>query len=169
MVEGANAERMDGRSTRPHVLIVSDDPELQAFLAEGLLYAGFWTSVIASAIQTLEVFRLRSFDLVLVDAALAGLGGLELVRRLRSRSDRADNPAPRTDVPILVIAGTAGEVTAEAASAAGADGVLLAPIELDELAPALHAVVADWRAAHPGRPWADVAALADGDRGTDSA
>ncbi|MEZ4624469.1 MAG: hypothetical protein R2843_06700 [Thermomicrobiales bacterium] len=57
---------------RPHVLIVSDDQGLAEFLSEGLTIAGFWTSVIASALQTLEVFRLRTFDLIIVDAALDG-------------------------------------------------------------------------------------------------
>ena len=38
---------------RPHVLIVSDDEDLSAFL--GLVYGGFWTSTVASGIQTLEV------------------------------------------------------------------------------------------------------------------
>lgn len=147
-------------TTRPHLLIVSDDADLAAFLGEGLLYAGFWTSIVASALQTLEVFRLRSFDLVLVDSALGGLGGLELVRRLRGRSDRAGsrpNSAPRTDVPILVIAGSAGELAERDATAAGASDLLEPPIDLDELAPRLFAVVAAWRAAHPDRPWADAA------------
>ena len=145
-------------SDRPHVLIVSDDPELQQFLTEGLLHGGFWTSAIASAIQTLEVFRLRSFDLVLVDAALAGLGALELIGRLRRPSARTTAGAPRTDVPILVIAGGPDEVAPAAATAAGADGVVAAPIELEALVAHLHEVVAGWRAAHPDRPFADAAA-----------
>ena len=70
---------------RPHVLIVSADPDLTAFLGEGLIYAGFWTSVIADAFQALEVFRMRSFDIILLDAALGGIGALEFVQRLRGR------------------------------------------------------------------------------------
>lgn len=147
-------------SERPHILIVSDDPEPREFLTEGLMYGGFWTSAIASAIQTLEVFRLRTFDLVLVDAALAGLGALELVRRLRGRPDGAGADAPRTDVPIYLVAGGPGEVDPDAARAAGADGVISVPLELEELVPRLHAIVAAWRAAHPDRPWADAAAQA---------
>jgi len=90
---------------RPHLLIVTDDRDLADFLGEGLVHAGFWTSVIASAIQTLEVFRLRTFDLAIVDASLSGLGAIELVRRLRSTDDTA---ATRTDIPIMLIAGDAG-------------------------------------------------------------
>src|SRR5215204_4868240 len=99
---------------RPHVLIVSDDPELTAFLGEGLVYAGFWTSTIASAVQALEVFRLRSFDVMVLDADLGGIGALELVLRLRGRSDRT-TASERTDIPILVIAASGSELNPELA------------------------------------------------------
>jgi DNA-binding response OmpR family regulator len=146
---------------RPHVLIVSDDRDLADFLGEGLVYAGLWTSVIADAMQALEVFRLRSFDLMLLDAGLGGIGPLELLRRLRGRSDRA--PAgERTDVPILVIAASTGELESREAREGGADEVLFAPIELEALAAEIGRVVNAWRQAHPGRPWADDAALAQG-------
>lgn len=143
---------------RPHVLIVSDDLGLRRFLGEGLLVAGFWTSAIASAIQVLEVFRLRSFDLVLIDGSLAGMDGLELVRRLRGRTGRGDRDPPRTDVPLLIVAGGAGRIDPSAARSVGADGVLEPPLELADLAPRLHEIVARWRGDHPDRPFADALA-----------
>lgn len=145
---------------RPHVLIVSDDLGLRHFLAEGLLLAGFWTSSIASAIQVLEVFRLRSFDLVLIDARLSGMDGAELVRRLRGRSPRAAAVAARTDVPLLLIAGGPDEIDPADAQRAGADRVLTPPLELADLAPLLHDLIARWRADHPDRPFADALAQA---------
>jgi two-component system phosphate regulon response regulator PhoB len=143
---------------RPHVLIVSDDPELTAFLGEGLVYAGFWTSAIASAVQALEVFRLRSFDVMVLDAALGGIGALEFLRRLRGRSDRATTDE-RTDIPIVVVAASSSELDPVLATSAGADHVILAPIELEHLAADLGRVVTAWRAAHPDRQWADEAVL----------
>ncbi len=142
---------------RPHVLIIGDDEDLSGFLSEGLTLGGFWISVIASGIQALEVFRLRTFDLVLVDAALKGMGPLELIRRLRLPG--SEN-APRTDIPILVIAGGLDEIDPQDAADAGADGVLLPPIELEELIPMLFRTVEAWRNEHPDRPWADEAAQA---------
>jgi DNA-binding response OmpR family regulator len=141
---------------RPHVLIVSDDSDLTDFLGEGLVYAGFWTSVIASAVQAMEVFRLRTFDLMIVDAELGGIGATEFVRRLRGHSDRA-NVTGRTDIPIMAIA-SGQETNPAPLLEAGADMAVSAPIELDELARDLTDLVQRWRAAHPGRPWADVAA-----------
>jgi DNA-binding response OmpR family regulator len=143
---------------RPHVLIVSDDPELSAFLGEGLVYAGFWTSAIASAVQALEVFRLRSFDVMVLDAALGGIGAIELLRRLRGRSDRATT-TERTDIPILIIAASSDELDTVLAKQIGADAVILAPIELDQLAAALASAVTAWRELHPQRKWADEAVL----------
>jgi DNA-binding response OmpR family regulator len=143
---------------RPHVLIVSDDRGLTDFLGEGLIYAGFWTSVIASAMQTLEVFRLRSFDALLLDAALGGIGALELVLRLRGLSSRSAS-TKRADIPILVVAATAAEVDPRLTDVLGHSALLFAPIEIEDLAREIGAAVARWRADHPDRPWADEAAL----------
>jgi DNA-binding response OmpR family regulator len=146
-------------TVRPHILVVSDDPGLSGFLAEGLIMTGFWTSAIASAFQALEVFRLRTFDLVLLDAALGGPGALETLHRLRGTSDRAPD-SPRTDIPIVLVAGSIDEMTTDAARAAGADDLITAPIDLEDLAPHLLDAVMTWRDTHPDRPWADAANLA---------
>jgi len=134
---------------RPHVLIVTEDPDLSDFLGEGLVYAGFWTSVIASALQTLEVFRLRSFDAIVLDSELGGIGAIELLRRLQGR----------TDIPILLIDSQPGALEAAGLQSLGLDRVLYPPIELEVLAAELHTLVGEWRASHPDRPWADEAAL----------
>jgi len=142
--------------TRPHLLIVSDDPDLASFLSEGLMLAGFWTSVVASALQTLEVCRLRGFDLLLVDAGLAGLGPAELIHRLRARALEAGRARVGCDVPMMVVAGDAAGVPP--ALVAAADGVLRPPLDIEDLAPRLLAAVTAWRSDHPDRPWADTAA-----------
>ena len=151
-------------SVRPHVLVVTDDPSLSAFLDEGLTVAGFWTSVIASGLQTLEVFRLRRFDLIVVDSSLSGFDSLELVRRLRGKSDRVSPGGPRSDAPILFISEREEELTANDAEAVGANGVLYAPIELESLARYLHGAFQQWRRDHPDAPLADEAALNVSDR-----
>ena len=141
---------------RPHVLIVSDDQDLSGFLAEGLTLGGFWTSVIASGLQVLDVFRLRTFDLAILDAALKGMGTIEVVRRLRARV-----PAEgewRVDIPLLVVAGGLDEIDPEEVADAGADGLLLPPLELEALIPALFRTIEEWRRVNPDRPWADQAA-----------
>lgn len=145
---------------RPHVLIVTDDQSLSEFLGEGLLHGGFWTSVVASGLQTLEVFRLRQFDIVLIDANLSGFQSLELVKRLLGRSGRGDRVA-RTHAPILLVAASADEVSRDAALEAGAQDVIYAPLELEDLAPALHGVFQEWREKNPHLPLADEARAAN--------
>jgi CheY-like chemotaxis protein len=147
---------------RPHVLIVSADHDLTDFLGEGLIYAGFWTSVIADAFQALEVFRLRSFDIILLDAALGGIGALEFVQRLRGRSDRAPGDV-RSDIPLVLIAADASEVPPGIQHGDDPAATLLAPVELPEIAATLMNAVLAWRTSHPDRAWADAAALGDPD------
>jgi len=139
---------------RPHVLIVSDDQGLSGFLQEGLLIAGFWTSVVASSLQTLELFRLRTFDAMIVDVALEGLGADELVQRLR----RTGESGPRTDIPIVAIAGSAAEISPELRRLLGDEAFILPPIGIADLAMYLFGIVRAWRDAHPDRPWSDRAA-----------
>lgn len=142
----------------PHALIVSDDPGLSSFLGEGLLMSGFWTSVVASALQALEVFRLRSFDIVIIDGELAGLGARELLKRFHGLDDGGSTIA-RTDVPIIVISSIADDSARDELIANGAAAVFTAPIELADVAMQLQDIVHEWREVHPDRPWADAAGL----------
>lgn len=140
---------------RPHVLIVSDDMSLSTFLDEGLPLGGFWTSVIASGLQALEVFRLRQFDLVVIDAALQTFGAMEFVRRLRGVSDRATSSAPRTTAPIVIISEEPVEISAGDRESLGISRTLHAPLELDDVARELHEVFQEWREANPHAPLSD--------------
>jgi CheY-like chemotaxis protein len=140
---------------RPHVLVVTDDEGLRDFLSEGLVIGGFWVSVVASALQTLEVFRLRTFDLALIDLQLGGMSAIELIQRLRSSDPDSVGRGQLTDIPILGITGSSDESVILEARDAGADEILSPPIELEALVPYLHRIVLGWRELHPERPWAD--------------
>lgn len=121
---------------------------------------GFWTSTVASGIQVIEVFRLRTFDVVLLDLDVQGFGGAEILRRLRGRatsSGRSPAQPPLTDAPVILISADRDKLDGGQARLLGADGLLVPPIELEDLIPYLFAVVDAWREAHPGRPYADQA------------
>ena len=138
---------------RPHVLVVSDDTGLSGFLNEGLVMAGCWVSVVASGLQVLEVFRLRTFEMIVLDAALGGLGASELVRRLRLVDDETGRP--RSDIPLLLIAEHPREVEVTGVDVSLTDGLALAPVEIESLALEIFAIVRRWRERHPDRPWSD--------------
>ena len=152
--------RLEARRTneRPHVLVVSDDPGLTDFLAEGLPLGGFWVSVIASGIQALEVFRLRQFDMVLVDADMSSFDSVEFINRLRGVSHLDSSREPRTLAPAVVIHATAGDENTHDDPAMGVSRELYPPLELDELVRILHEVFQEWRQAHPTAPLADSSA-----------
>jgi len=142
------------------VLIVSDDADLVEFLAEGLPLGGFWTSVIANGLQALEVFRLRQFDLVVVDADMRGFEAMEFMRRLRGVSSLDSTRAARTSAPAVFI--HSAPESADLGAVAGDLGIavsLTAPLELDEVVRSLHQVFGDWREAHPDTPLADSSSL----------
>lgn len=142
-------------SERPHVLIVSDDPSLADFLNEGLPLGGFWTTVIASGLQALEVFRLRQFDLVVLDWDLGSFGALELLRRLRGISTRSRTATPRTIAPVVLIAERPVDLPETERSALGVRRALHAPLEIDEVARELHAVFDEWHYSFPDVPLSD--------------
>lgn len=142
-------------SERPHVLIISDDPSLAMFLNEGLPMGGFWTTVIASGLQALEVFRLRQFDIIVLDYQLRSFDSMELVKRLRGQSSRATTDIPRTTAPIVLISDEPANIDPEVMAHLGIERALHAPLELEELAPDLHQVFEDWRTAYPSVPLSD--------------
>lgn len=146
---------------RPHVLIVSDDASLSSFLAEGLPLGGFWTTVIASGLQALEVFRLRQFDLVVLDWALQSFAAPELLRRLRGQSSRDASSEPRTLAPIVLIAERPIDIAKDDETRLGVEARLHAPLELDEVVRRLHGIFDAWREAHPDVPLADASSTLD--------
>ena len=143
------------RYERPHVLIISDDPSLASFLAEGLPMGGFWTSVIASGLQALEVFRLRQFDIVVIDWDLQSFEAPELLRRLRGQSSRDASATPRTRAPVVLVSEQPIALEDEERRRLGIEALLHAPLELDDVVRELHAVFDAWRRDHPDAPLAD--------------
>lgn len=142
-------------SERPHVLIVCDDPDLAGFLNEGLPLGGFWTTVIASGLQALEVFRLRQFEIVVLDHGLRSFDAIELARRLRGISNRSGAATPRTTAPIVLISDAPVDNDPELLTQLGISLALHAPIDLDDLVPQLHQVFDDWRVQYPTVPFSD--------------
>jgi DNA-binding response OmpR family regulator len=147
-------ERARRQHERPHVLIVTDDTLLKEFLEEGLVMGGFWTSVISHGLQVLEVFRLRQFDLIVIDRDLGTFDAIELMERLRGVSPKAEATA-RTHAPIIVMASSDADLTDDQRRDLDIAALIQAPAELEEVVQTLHGVFATWREAYPDAPLAD--------------
>lgn len=146
---------------RPHVLIVTDDESLGTFLSEGLPLGGFWTSIISSGLQALEVFNLRQFDLVVLDGDLRTFGAIEFLRRLRGKSSRDQSGRSRSAAPVVILGSEKSRPSETEATVLGISAFVAPPIELEDLVRVLHQVFAEWRTTHPDTVLADAAASRD--------
>ena len=106
----------------PRVLLVEDDPETRHFYAGLLAADGFDTHEAHNGFQAFAKAIETTPDLVVTDIAVPGLDGIELCRRLR-----AD---PRTrSVRVLAVTGYDDRQYPDRAIEAGANRVLLKPVD----------------------------------------
>jgi CheY-like chemotaxis protein len=109
-----------GGSSR--VLVVEDDPEIRRFYMEALAADGFSVDEAHNGFQAFAKIVESVPDLVLTDIAVPGLDGIELCRRLRA-------DARTRDIPVLAITGYGDRDYPDRAMQAGANLVLIKPIE----------------------------------------
>ena len=82
------------------VLIAEDDDHMREALQEMLSEAGYRVITAEDGLEALDWLSRVTVDLVIVDILMPGLGGPELIRRLRETSQWAT-------VPIMVLSGYA--------------------------------------------------------------
>jgi len=78
----ASPDELEGRpeeTPMPSVLIVDDDPDFQAAMAELVRGEGFLVETATSLAEAHAIFKLRIPDVVLVDLTLPDGNGLELL------------------------------------------------------------------------------------------
>ena len=108
------------------ILIVDDNPTNQKLMRVLLASHGYEVIAAGNAEEALELLEGRPPRLILMDIQLPGMDGLELTRRLKK------DPATAA---ILVVAVTAYAMKgdAERAQAAGCDGYVTKPIDVETL------------------------------------
>lgn len=119
-----------------NILVVDDDRELRETIGEILHGAGFAVHAAASGEEALAVLQQQSFDLVLVDMIMPGIGGQELLPLLKRQ-------APRSKV--IMITAFATVENAVEAMRRGADDYLTKPFKVDELLTAVRRVLEEAR------------------------
>jgi two-component system, NtrC family, sensor kinase len=74
------------------ILAVDDDPDYRGVLADRLRKRGYDVAHAASGEEAIQLLTVQSVDCILLDRAMAGIGGIETCRRLKSSSIVRDTP-----------------------------------------------------------------------------
>jgi DNA-binding response OmpR family regulator len=113
------------------ILVVEDEPLMRRAVQQGLEEANHIVTVASDGIEALEALESTSFDGVLLDMMLPQIGGLEVLRRLRSRNNA---------VPVLALTALNSPADVVAGLDAGADDYLVKPFAFNVLLARLRAI-----------------------------
>jgi DNA-binding response OmpR family regulator len=116
----------------PRVLLVDDDRELTAMLAEYLGREGFETTALHHGAVALEELAALHPDLVVLDVMLPGRNGLDVLRALRARAE---------SLPVLMLTARGDDVDRIVGLELGADDYLAKPFNPRELVARLRAIL----------------------------
>jgi DNA-binding response OmpR family regulator len=130
-------ETLPDRSAR--ILLVDDEQPIQTLLSYPLRKEGYEVVQATDGEQALERFDEQPFDLVVLDLMLPKLDGLEVCRRLRSRSS----------VPIIMLTAKSEEIDKVVGLELGADDYITKPFSLREFSSRIKAAL---RRAEMSRP-----------------
>lgn len=108
----------------PLALVVDDDEVFRNRLCSALAQRKWDTDGAPDGEEALKFARDRSPDLVLVDLRMPGMGGLDVIRELRSID---------SSMTIIVLTGYGSIPTAIAAMKKGADHYLSKPADVDQI------------------------------------
>jgi two-component system, OmpR family, phosphate regulon response regulator PhoB len=136
---------MSERAAR-HILVVDDDTRIRTLLSWQLEAEGYAVRCTGDGAEALDRIGRDRPDLVILDLSLPGLGGLEVLRRVR----RAEAPGGATPLPVIIVSGRDGEADRIVGLDFGADDYLVKPFSPGELAARVRSVLR--RAAPPGGP-----------------
>jgi two-component system, OmpR family, copper resistance phosphate regulon response regulator CusR len=106
------------------ILVAEDDALVSSFIAKGLGAEGFTVDVVSDGISAAKACSTQPVDLVILDMALPGREGYEVLRELRGLG----NP-----VPVLVLTGRPDLRDVVACLEVGADDYMIKPFRFEEL------------------------------------
>jgi CheY-like chemotaxis protein/phosphoribosyl 1,2-cyclic phosphodiesterase len=124
-----------GLSHQATLLFVDDNNELRQLTARFLTREGFKVRQAADGRQALDQLNDGLPDLVLLDLEMPKLGGLEVLRVMRSKTYTAH-------VPVLILTGAVDEDSISAGFAAGATDYLSKPFSTPQLIARVRACLA---------------------------
>lgn len=113
---------VDSGSRKPRVLVVDDEEDIRLFLTDSLEMAGIDSEEAANGEEAYALFEEQEFDLVITDIYMPKMNGIDLIRKIREKSD----------VPIVTISGASSQ-SLKSTKMLGASETFQKPFNPDEL------------------------------------
>jgi DNA-binding response OmpR family regulator len=113
------------------ILLVDDEQSIQTLLSYPLRKEGYEVVQATDGRQALDRFEEQQFDLVVLDLMLPKIDGLEVCRRLRTRSS----------VPIIMLTAKSDEIDKVVGLELGADDYITKPFSLREFSSRIKAAL----------------------------
>jgi PAS domain S-box-containing protein len=118
----------------PRILLAEDNETNIAMIANYLKWLGAEVAVARDGAEALALTRAAPPDVILMDVQMPGMDGLETIRQIRAE-------APLAHTPIIALTALAMPGDRERCLQAGANDYLSKPINLKQLADAIHRFV----------------------------
>lgn len=114
------------------ILLAEDDEILSDGVSKALSQCGFTVDKVKNGVEADTALIDHSFDLAILDLGLPGMGGFEILKRLRGRGKRT---------PVLILTARDGLEDRVAGLDLGADDYITKPFELPELEARVRALI----------------------------
>jgi DNA-binding NtrC family response regulator len=111
------------------VLFVDDEEELVSTVVERLQLRKIDARGALSGAEALRLIEEQVFDVVVLDVKMPGLGGLEVIKRIKQE---------RPDLVVIFLTGHGSKDSAEESLRMGAFACLMKPIDIEALIKILH-------------------------------
>lgn len=124
------------------ILVVDDEPQIRRSLQVNLEQSGYAVETVETGEGALRSFLNRRPDVVILDLIMPGMGGVDVVRRIRESST----------VPIIVLSAMGEEARKVEALELGADDYMTKPFGMDELLARIRSLLRRAAGAHSSQP-----------------
>jgi DNA-binding response OmpR family regulator len=119
-------------SSKKHILVVDDEPNIREVVELYLRREGFEVEVVGDGVAALAAIERKPPDLIVLDLMLPGLGGIQVTRKLRQDAQ---------EIPIIMLTAKSDEADRVAGLELGADDYLTKPFSPKELVARVKAVL----------------------------
>ena len=109
---------------RLRILVVDDEEDLVATLAERLTLRGFDVEPASSGTEALGLVDRHDFSVLILDVKMPGIGGLALMAQIKQK---------HPGLPVILFTGHSSVADAERGMQEGACDYLMKPIDIDQL------------------------------------